>query len=135
MATTLLLLFSGCGLDGGFPVTEDAELARRLEQVIAERRTVPLAEITGADWDRIYLFPGENTRRHIEGRVGERLDLHEIAGSEHGGLVVFKRGTEVVRAVRFQHFPFAADDAEYGPTVVVGPPPRGIGGFLELTER
>ncbi|UJW34194.1 hypothetical protein L3Q67_10750 [Saccharothrix sp. AJ9571] len=61
------------------------------------------------------------------------MDLSEIDGGEHGGIVVFKRGAEVVRAVRFAEFPFAADGADYGPTVVVGPPPRGIGGFLELT--
>ncbi|UJW32498.1 hypothetical protein L3Q67_01535 [Saccharothrix sp. AJ9571] len=134
LPTAVLLLLSGCGW-GGFPVTEDAELARRLEQVIAERRTVPLVEITGAGWDRVFIFPGEQTRRYVEKRVGEPLDMYEIDGGEHGGIVVFKRGIEVVRAVRFKSFPFAADGAEYGPTVVVGPPPCGIGGFLELTER
>ncbi|UJW28691.1 NB-ARC domain-containing protein [Saccharothrix sp. AJ9571] len=133
LTTTLLLLFSGCG--GGFPVTEDAELGRRLERVIAERRTVPLVEITGAGWDRVFLFPGEHTRRYVEKRVGEPLDMYEIDGGEHGGIVVFKRGAEVVRAVRFQQFPFAADGAEYGPTVVIGPPPQWIGGFVELTEN
>jgi len=115
----MIVILAGCGTSG-VVLEEDADLAAKLEQVVRDGRAVPLREVTGGDWDRVYILPGENTQDYVEEKVGGPVDMDGINeyGNEHGGIVVLKRGSEIQRAVSFEDFPFRSDFGTFGAQVV-----------------
>lgn len=134
--STMLVLLAGCAgsPDAPVPLEENTALEAKLQQVIRENRTIPLRQITGGDWDRVHILPGQNTQDYVEQKVGPGIDLSGAYtyGTEDGGIIVFTRGNTIRRAIDVDDLPFHSDYATYGSRVIASPPEQG--NYLELTE-
>lgn len=101
---------------------EDPQLLTRAQQVIRDGNSMPLREITGGDWDRVYVFPGPSTREFIETTVEAPIEMPDIYNHDRGGILVFAKGDTVQRAVALRPYPFDGNGGTYGPNVTVARP-------------
>lgn len=112
---------------------EDAQLLTRAQQVIQDGDSVPLRDITGGDWDRVYVFPGPATREFVESTVDAPIDMPAIYNHENGGIIVFVKGDAVQRAVTLRPYPFDGNSGNYGPNAIATRPgPQA--NWLKLTD-
>lgn len=120
-----VLLLSCQNSDGGsgeVPLREGGQLLVHAQQVIRSGEAVPLREIAEGDWDRVYAFPGESSKEFVESTVGGRVDMPEIYNNSRGGIVVFVKGSEVLRAVELRPYPFDGNRRSYGRNVIAKRP-------------
>lgn len=122
-----------CRRNRDISLQEDVQLLTRAQQAIEDGVPVPLRKITGGDWDRIYVFPGPSTREFIETTVDAPIDMPDIYNHDRDGIIVFKKGDTVQRAVALRPYPFDGNAGTYGPGVTAARP-NPYATWLKLTD-
>ncbi|MFC8529630.1 hypothetical protein [Nocardia sp. NPDC057227] len=91
----------------GSRLTADPELAAKLVDLTKSRGTALLRDLTGGDWDRVYILTA-HTRARVEEYVGSPVEMEPVF-TPQARILVFTRGGTVQRA-----------------TYVAGSPPEGV---------
>ncbi|WP_024799658.1 hypothetical protein [Nocardia sp. BMG51109] len=74
----------------------DIELESRLDGLVRARGTALLRDLTGGDWDRVYILTA-NARASVEEFVGAPVEMESVFTHE-GSILVFRAGDAVQRA-------------------------------------
>ncbi|MBF6352922.1 hypothetical protein IU448_28500 [Nocardia flavorosea] len=102
--TVLLTLFvcaaltlTACSDDEGVALEEDRTLSTQLADLRQNGGSVSLHELTGGDWDSVYVSHQPVSRDYVEREVGGKIDMDETF-MQQGNILVFLRNGEVARA-------------------------------------
>ncbi|WP_216216055.1 hypothetical protein [Amycolatopsis aidingensis] len=93
----LLMLCAGCGT-GDVSVEHDEDLQARLKELSSNGGSARFADLTGREWDAVYVFSEGVSAERVEREVGAPV-LDDEFYYEAGNLLVFTRGGEVTSAV------------------------------------
>ncbi|WP_063046898.1 hypothetical protein [Nocardia pseudovaccinii] len=74
----------------------DTELEAKLRELVRTRGTSLLRDLTGGDWDRVYILTA-NTRARVEEFVGAPVEMEPVF-THQGSILVFRDGDAVQRA-------------------------------------
>lgn len=96
MLIALAGLLTACSEKGG-RLTEDERLSARLQELRQNGGSVPLRELTGGDWDTVYISPEPVSRNFVEKQVGAPVDM-EDEFTQRGHVLVFLKDDTVQRA-------------------------------------
>ncbi|MEW9519807.1 hypothetical protein [Streptomyces tubercidicus] len=82
--------------------TTDKALQKKVNEAIGGN-PVPLAKMTGFEWDRLQVFAHDTGDGDISDAVGDRVEWEPAMSSYSGpSLWVFSKGGEAVRAVQME---------------------------------
>ncbi len=96
LAALGMTLLAACRAHEGVPVHEDAELSAKIQQVQLNGGSVRLRDLTGGDWDTVFIFPDPVSRRLVEQTIGAPIDMGHVASGGH--VLVFTKAGLVQRA-------------------------------------
>ena len=128
----LTLLLSGCAELEDVP--EDTALSAALDGMVGTGESARLEELTGGDWDLVYVFDMPTTREYVEEKIGIKLNTGHIIGWYEGpSLLVFMSGGQMQRAVHIK--PGCLPEGVYSDRVVVSSSGEPDEVVLEMSEE
>lgn len=95
-------------------MTEDEQLSARLQELRQDGGSVLLQDLTGGDWDEVYISPEPVSRNFVEKQVGGSVDM-EDEFIQRGNVLVFLKDDTVQRATYIT--PNLLRDGRYDATV------------------
>lgn len=134
--TVLLTLFvcaaltlTACSDDEGVALEEDRTLSTQLADLRQNGGSVSLHELTGGDWDSVYVSHQPVSRDYVERQVGGKIDMDETF-MQQGNILVFLENGEVARATYV--IPDLLQPGEYSSSVRITA--DGYPALLEMSE-
>lgn len=88
---------TACSDNGGVTLEKDQALSAELAELRQNGGSVSLYELTGGDWDSVYVSHQPVSRDYIEREVGAKIDMDETF-MQQGNILVFLKNGEVARA-------------------------------------
>ncbi len=110
-------------------LTEDEKLSAQLEQLWEQGGSVLFRDLTGGDWDRVYISPEPVSREFVEKQVGAPVPMQDVF-TQRGNVLVFLKDDAVRRATFIT--PNLLRDGMYGPGVRLRAP--GYPGLIDLEQ-
>ncbi|RSM75866.1 hypothetical protein DMH04_37695 [Kibdelosporangium aridum] len=107
-------LTAACGTDGGEKLTKDENLSKQLADLRQKGGSVLLRDLTGGDWDKVYISPEPASRDLVEKEVGAKVDMEDVF-IQRGNILVFMKDGAVQRATFIT--PNLLRDGTYGADV------------------
>lgn len=110
-------------------MTEDEQLSAQLRDLRQNGGSVLFRELTGGDWDKVYISPEPVSRDFVEKQVGAPVEMEEEF-TQRGHVLVFMKDDEVQRATYVS--PNLLRDGTYDATLRLEA--RGYPALLDLVE-
>ncbi|MFC0112991.1 hypothetical protein [Kibdelosporangium aridum] len=95
-------------------MTEDVNLSKQLADLRQNGGSVLLRDLTGGDWDKVYISPEPVSRDLVEKEVGAKVDMEDVF-MQRGNILVFMKDSSVQRATFIT--PNLLRDGTYGADV------------------
>jgi hypothetical protein len=110
-------------------LTEDEQLSARLQELRQTGGSVLFRELTGDDWDKVYISPEPVSRDFVEKQVGASVDM-EDEFTQRGHVLVFLKDNTVQRTTFVT--PNLLKDGMYDSTVRLEA--RGYPALIDLVQ-
>jgi hypothetical protein len=120
---------TACSDDGGVALEEDQALSAELAELRQNGGSVGLHELTGGDWDSVYVSHQPVSRDYLESEVGGKIDMDETF-MQRGNILVFLKDGAVTRATYIT--PDLLQPGEYSSSVRITA--DGYPALLQMSE-
>lgn len=131
----LLALLAGCGTNTSEVTVEfDEDLEKTIGELARSGGSRPLKELAPGDWSSVHVLIGPASGTRIEEELGHPAEI-EGDGTQggdfvqDGNLLVFQRGSEIVRMVSLGQLA-ALGEGKYREDVVL----QAKGGAIKMTD-
>lgn len=93
----IAMSLTGCSDNGGVTLEKDQALSTQLAELHQNGGSVRLHELTGGDWDSVYISHQPVSRDYVEREVGGKIDMDDTF-MQQGNILVFLKNGDVTRA-------------------------------------